>query len=205
MSVINANYELERGADFIQNYTLRNPDKTPLNLTGYTAAAKIRKYPTSPTYNTITVLFVDRPEGKIRLYIDKEQTSLLTPGRNYYDVILTDPDGIALKKLEGSIIVNNSSTLGFVPPRAISDLGVIDTSSIAIGAGATTGIGTTAGSGDGYVLMFDASAQTFRFVNPDEVLSQAVNELQQPGLPGDFLDELDTELDNRINVDAGTW
>lgn len=205
MSVINANYELERGADFIQNFTLRNPDKTPINLTGYTAAAKIRKYPTSPTYNTITVVFVDRVQGKIRLYVSKEQTALLTPGRNYYDVIITDPDGIATKKLEGSIIVNNSSTLGFVPPKAISDLGVIDTSNIAIGAGATTGIGTTAGSGDGYVLMFDASSQTFRFVNPDDVLSQAATEPQQPGLPQDFVNELDKELDDRIDIDAGTW
>lgn len=205
MSVLNANYELERGADFIQNYTFRNLDRTPLNLTGYTASAKIRKYPTSPSYNTITVIFVDRPQGKVRLYIDKDQTALLTPGRNYYDLLLTDTDGITSKKLEGSIIVNNSSTLGFVPPKAINELGVIDTSNIAIGAGATVGLGTTAGSGDGYVLMFDATGQTFRFVNPDEVLRQAATEPQQPGFPSDFLNELDTALDNRISVDAGLW
>jgi hypothetical protein len=205
MSVINANYELERGADFIQNFTFKNPDKTPLDLTGFTAASKIRKYPTSPKYNTINITFVDRAAGKIRLSISKELTSLLTPGRNYYDLIITSSEGISTKKLEGNIIVNNSSTLGFVPPKAISDLGVIDTSDIAIGAGSTIGIGTTAGSGNGYVLMFIANTQSFKFVNPDEVLSQAATEPQQPGFPGDFLNELDTALDNKISIDAGSW
>jgi hypothetical protein len=203
--VISANYELEKGADFIQNITFRNSDRTPLNLTGYSASAKIRKYPTSPYYNTITVTFVNRNQGQIRLFISRDQTLLLASGRNYYDVMLTDPDGVTTKKLEGSILVNDSSTIGFVRSSAISDLGTIDTSNIAIGSGSTTGIGTTAGSGDGYVLMFDGNTQSFKFVNPDEVLSKAATEPQQPGLPSDFINQLDIELDNKIDIDAGTW
>jgi len=203
--VISANYELEKGADFIQNITFRNPDRTLLDLTGYSASAKIRKYPTSPYYNTISVIFTDRSQGQIQLFVSKDQSLLLASGRNYYDVMLTDPDGITIKKIEGNIIVNDSSTIGFVRSSAISDLGIIDTSNIAIGSGATTGIGTTAGSGDGYVLMFDGNAQTFRFVNPDEVLSKAAVEPQQPGFPSDFIDELDKELDDKIDLDAGTW
>jgi len=203
--VISANYELEKGADFIQNIVFRNPDRSPLDLTGYSASAKIRKYPTSQYYNTVNVIFSNRSQGQIRLFINRDQTLLLAPGRNYYDVMLTDPDGITSKKIEGSILVNNSSTVGFVRSSSISDLGTIDTSNIAIGSGSTTGIGTTAGSGDGYVLMFDGNAQTFRFVNPDDVLSKATTEPQQPGLPSDFIDELDKELDDRINIDAGTW
>jgi hypothetical protein len=92
-----------------------------------------------------------------------------------------------------------------VRSSSISDLGTIDTSNIAIGSGSTTGIGTTAGSGDGYILMFDGNAQVFRFVNPDDVLSKAATEPQQPGLPADFVDELDRELDDKIDIDAGTW
>lgn len=203
--VISANYDLEKGADFIQNITFRNSDRTPLNLTGYTAAAKIRKYPTSPYYNIITVVFTDRVNGQIRLFISKENTASLPSGRNYYDILLTDPDGITTKKMEGSIIVNDSSTLGFVRSSSISDLGVIDTSNIAIGSGSTTGVGTTAGSGDGYVLMFDGTTQTFKFVNPDDVLSKAATEPQQPGLPEDFINQLDIELDDKIDIDAGTW
>lgn len=203
--VISANYELEKGADFIQNIVFRNPDRTPLDLTGYSASAKIRKYPTSSSFNILTVIFVNREEGQIRLYLNSDQTALLSGGRNYYDVIFTDPDGITSKKLEGSIIVNETSTLGFVRSSAITDLGTIDTSNIAIGAGSTTGIGTTAGSGDGYVLMFDASIGGFKFVNPDDVLSKAATEPQQPGLPSDFINVLDIALDDKIDIDAGTW
>jgi hypothetical protein len=189
MAVISANYELEKGTDFIQSFTFTNSDRSPLNLVGYTASAKIRKYPTSPPFNTITIQFVNRLEGRVNLLIDKEETAILSAGRNYYDLFLTDPDGISTKFVEGSIIVNESSTLGYSPPKSIDGLGTVDVSNL----------------NDGYVLMFDAPSQSFVFVNPDEVLSQAATDQISPGLPSDFIDELDAELDNRINLDAGTW
>lgn len=204
-AILSANYELEKGTDFVKNITFRNPDRTPLNLTGYSVSAKIRKYPSSTYYNTLTAIITDPAQGQIRLSFSQQQSLLLTAGRNYYDVMLTDPQGITTKKLEGNIIVNESNTLGYVRPSALSDLGTIDTSNIAIGAGATTGIGTTAGSGDGYVLMFDGNSQTFKFVNPDDVLSKAASEPQQPGLPSDFINELGVEIYDKINIDAGTW
>lgn len=58
---------------------------------------------------------------------------------------------------------------------------------------------------DGYILIFDYQNQKYKFVNPDEVLSKAATEPQQPGLPSDFLDLLDSDLDNKINLDGGTW
>lgn len=58
---------------------------------------------------------------------------------------------------------------------------------------------------DKYLMMYDASTQTYRMVNPDKILINAVTEPEQPGLPSEFLDELDKELDNRIDLDAGTF
>jgi hypothetical protein len=196
MATLNANYEVEQGADFIQDIDLRDLNGNPLDLTGYSAASKIRKFPTSEKYNIITVIFRDRVKGAIRLFLSKDITVALTSGRNYYDLMLTRPDGIVEKALEGSIIVNTSSTTGYVEARALDGLGTIDTSNLTIGGGS---------GGDGYVLMFDATTQTFVFVNPDEVLSQATIEPQQPGLPSDFLDEIDDALQSRINIDAGVW
>ena len=196
MATLNANYEVEQGADFIQDIDLRDLNGNPLDLTGYSAASKIRKFPTSEKYNIITVIFRDRVKGAIRLFLSKDITVALTSGRNYYDLMLTRPDGIVEKALEGSIIVNTSFTTGYVEARALDGLGTIDTSNLTIGGGS---------GGDGYVLMFDATTQTFVFVNPDEVLSQATIEPQQPGLPSDFLDEIDDALQSRINIDAGVW
>ena len=59
---------------------------------------------------------------------------------------------------------------------------------------------------DSYVLMYNSSTQKYVAVNPDDVLSaSSTTETTQPGLPTDFVDTLDTDLDDRIDLDAGTW
>lgn len=59
---------------------------------------------------------------------------------------------------------------------------------------------------DQYVIMYNAATDKYQLVNPDKVLSSsAVTETIQPGLPEDFENVLDTDLDNRIDLDAGTW
>jgi hypothetical protein len=60
------------------------------------------------------------------------------------------------------------------------------------------------GNNDKYVLMYDAASGKWKDVNPDAVLSAASNtESTQPGLPNDFVDTLDVDLDNKIDLDAG--
>jgi len=65
------------------------------------------------------------------------------------------------------------------------------------------------GNNDKYVLMYDASTGKWRDENPDEVLNAAAStELTQPGLVGfatAFLDRVDIDLDDRIDLDAGTF
>ena len=61
------------------------------------------------------------------------------------------------------------------------------------------------GVGDKFVIMYNATTGKYTAVNPDEVLSAAVTETTQPGLPTNFKDQLDVDLDNRIDLDAGTF
>lgn len=65
------------------------------------------------------------------------------------------------------------------------------------------------GNNDKYVLMYDAATGKWRDKNPDEVLNAAAaTELTQPGLVGfatAFLDRVDIDLDDRIDLDAGTF
>lgn len=61
------------------------------------------------------------------------------------------------------------------------------------------------GNNDKYVLMYDAATGKWRDRNPDEVLSAATTEPNQPGLPADFENQLDIDLDNKIDLDAGTF
>lgn len=62
------------------------------------------------------------------------------------------------------------------------------------------------GTNDKYVLMYDQATGKWKDVNPDTVLSASSNtETIQPGLPADFVNTLDVDLDDRIDVDAGTF
>ena len=61
------------------------------------------------------------------------------------------------------------------------------------------------GNNDMYVLMYDAAAGKWKDVNPDTVVSAAATEPIQPGLPSDFMDQIDIDMDNRVDLDAGTF
>lgn len=62
---------------------------------------------------------------------------------------------------------------------------------------------------DKYIIVYDASIQKYKLVNPDDVLNYAAGtEPIQPGLVGyasTFLDQLDTDLDDKIDLDAGVF
>lgn len=61
------------------------------------------------------------------------------------------------------------------------------------------------GNPDKYVLMYDSTTNKWKNVNPDDVLTATVTEPISPGIPAPFVDELDVDLDNRIDLDAGTF
>lgn len=60
-----------------------------------------------------------------------------------------------------------------------------------------------------YVMVYDASANAFKFVNPDRVLDAAVgvlnNDPSPVGLSTDAINYFDTALDNKIDLDGGTF
>lgn len=56
---------------------------------------------------------------------------------------------------------------------------------------------------DQYIIMYDAVTQKYKLVNPDKVLSAATDDPISPGLPSNFKDQLDIDLDDKIDLDAG--
>lgn len=61
------------------------------------------------------------------------------------------------------------------------------------------------GVSDKYLVMYDATTKKYTTVNPDIVLTSAVTEPTNPGLPASFIDQLDIDLDNKIDLDAGSF
>ena len=81
----------------------------------------------------------------------------------------------------------------------LRDLGDIDTTAIPQGSSA----------GDKFVLTYDAGNNRFTFVNPDAVIDAAVGvgaTFPAPvGLSSGTINYLDTALDDKIDLDAGTF
>ena len=68
------------------------------------------------------------------------------------------------------------------------------------------------GIGNRFVLVYDSVTSAFKFVNPDEVVNAAAGGASVAGgapTPSGFsqetIDELDTALDNKIDLDAGSF
>jgi hypothetical protein len=57
------------------------------------------------------------------------------------------------------------------------------------------------GVSDKFVIMYNATTAKFTAVNPDEVLSAAATTINE--LPQNFIDTLDVDLDDKIDLDAG--
>jgi len=68
----------------------------------------------------------------------------------------------------------------------------------------STAVGT--GIGTNFVLSYDPNADNFVFVSPDAVVDSAVGSLSgAAGFSTSVVNNLATELDDKIDLDAGTW
>jgi hypothetical protein len=90
---------------------------------------------------------------------------------------------------------NTQVSTSYVVAESLEDLGNVDTSAL----------DKTGNTTNNYVMVYDAVAKKYKFVNPDVVLNTAASATEpvQPGLPQPFIDALDVELDNLIDVDGG--
>ena len=68
----------------------------------------------------------------------------------------------------------------------------------------------SAGVGTSFILTYDAVEDNFKFVSPDAIIDSAVgNESGTAGFSAqvinNLVDTLDVQLDDKIDLDAGTW
>ena len=68
----------------------------------------------------------------------------------------------------------------------------------------------SAGIGTSFILTYDAVEDNFKFVSPDAIIDSAVGNESGPAgfsaqVINNLVDTLDVELDDKIDLDAGTW
>jgi|TARA_B100001996_G_C18542775_1_gene547600 hypothetical protein len=110
MAVYTTNLTIYTGTNFDQVFVLANDvDDSAFNLTGYTGISKIKRRPGSLTATSFTTSFTDVTAGKVKISLSSEQTSALSPGRYYYDILLS-MGGENTKVIEGDVIIKKSIT-----------------------------------------------------------------------------------------------
>ena len=68
----------------------------------------------------------------------------------------------------------------------------------------------SAGVGTNFILTYDAVEDNFKFISPDALVDSAVGSVSGPvgfstTVINNLVDELDVQLDDKIDLDAGTW
>lgn len=132
------------------------------------------------------------------------QVFVVESSSDFVASITVDDNNVADSNLVGDgvgdlIVQFVDSVTGVGSVSNLRDLGDVDSTAIPSGSSA----------GDKFVLTYDASNNRFTFVNPDAVIDAAVGvgaTFPPPvGLSTQTIDYLDTALDDKIDLDAGTF
>ena len=105
-----ANLTMDQGATFSTVITVYQNDSI-LDLSGYSAAAQIRKsYSSSSSTSFTTAIDSDTTTGKITLSLTSTQTAALEEGRYVYDVEITASDSTITRPIQGIVTVRPNVT-----------------------------------------------------------------------------------------------
>lgn len=97
---------INKSTYFEVTFDVTNEDGTIPSLVGATSLAKIRKYPSSPTYTAFNT-YINTSYSTITLSLTESMTATLTPGRNYFDILVIQA-GKTIKIIKGTMIVEET-------------------------------------------------------------------------------------------------
>lgn len=111
------NTVIDQGADWFFTVTYENPDGTPINLTGSTAACQLRSLPNSPSaVLTLTTenggITITPLTGTVALHATANQTMAIDEGNYFYDVELYSGNipSVTTRLVQGQIVVSAEVT-----------------------------------------------------------------------------------------------
>ena len=113
MAVPSVNIQIEQGANFSSTFDVKRSDNSPLDLTGYSFSAKMRKHATAAGSIGFAVTYGSSPSaGQVTLSMTNAQTGIITSGRYEYDVLISNNfSGVKTKIFTGQVLVNPTSSL----------------------------------------------------------------------------------------------
>ncbi len=103
------NISIPQGADFSKTFISKESDGSATNLSGYSAAAKIKKHYGASDSTSFTVA-ITSSTGEVAISLTDTQTTSLDSGRYYYDVVLTSGSANKSRLVEGMAFVRAGIT-----------------------------------------------------------------------------------------------
>lgn len=105
------NIVIDQGATFSLDVEVVDANKNPVNLTGYTFRASMRKTYYSLTAVNFTITPApDLTTGIFTLDLTATQTSAIKAGRYVYDIEIEDEDGVVTRVFDGIVTVTPEVT-----------------------------------------------------------------------------------------------
>ena len=117
MAVFSTNLLIYKFTDFEQTFLLEDSQSNSAkDLTGFTGTCRMQRTLNLGELTGLTVAFTNRALGKVRISLTNTQTALIEEGKYFYELMLTDPDSVVERVIEGVVIVKHPVTYPSDPP-----------------------------------------------------------------------------------------
>ena len=117
MAVFSTNLLIYKHTDFEQTFILEDrQSNSAKDLTDFTGTCKMQRTLNLGSLTEFNLAFTNRALGKVRISLTSTQTANIADGKYFYELMLTDPNGIVERVIEGVVIVKHPVTYPSDPP-----------------------------------------------------------------------------------------
>ena len=111
MAVFSTNLIIYKHTDFEQTFILEDSQSNSAkDLTGFTGSCKMQRTLNLGDLTAFNLAFTNRALGKVRISLTSTQTANIADGKYFYELVLTDPNGVVERVIEGIVIVKHPVT-----------------------------------------------------------------------------------------------
>ena len=111
MAVFSTNLLIYKHTDFEQTFVLEDSlSNSAKDLTGFTGTCKMQRTLNLGSLSAFNLAFTNRALGKVRITLSSTQTANIADGKYFYELMLTDPNGVVERVIEGVVIVKHPVT-----------------------------------------------------------------------------------------------
>ena len=111
MAVFSTNLVIYKHTDFEQTFALEDSNTNSVkNLTGFSATCKMQRTLNLGELTAFNFSFTNRLLGKVRISLTNTQTANIEEGKYFYELMLTDPNDVVERVIEGVVIVKHPVT-----------------------------------------------------------------------------------------------